>query len=102
MSKQNYTKYSKPDKESSKVSVAPTPAPVPEPEVAKDPIFGTIENCVRVNVREAPSTEANVLVMLESGAEIRILDDEVVHGFYKICTASGIEGYCMCEYVVLK
>ena len=113
MAKHNYTNYSKQSKKPEETSMPAEPvvsmskrASVLEPEetpVAKpEPITGVVNNCLRLNVREKPSVDAEILTALEAGSEVRLLKDEIENGFYKICTASGLEGYCMCEYVVLK
>ena len=117
MAKHNYTNYSK---QSRKLEETPVPAEpvvsmskqasVLEPEetpaantVAKpEPITGIVDNCIRLNVREKPSVDAEILTALEVGSEVRLLKDETENGFYKVCTASGLEGYCMCEYIALK
>lgn len=117
MAKHNYTNYSKQSKKPEETSMPAEPvvsmskqASVLEPEetpasnaVAKpEPITGVVDNCIRLNVREKPSIDAEILTALEAGSEVRLLKDEIENGFYKICTASGLEGYCMCGYVVLK
>lgn len=117
MAKYNYTNYSKQSKKpeetsmpaehvvsmSKRVSVpeleeTPAASAVAKPE----PITGFVDNCIRLNVREKPSIDSEILTALEAGSEVRLLKDEIENGFYKICTASGLEGYCMCEYIVLK
>lgn len=117
MAKHNYTNYSKQSKKPEETSMSAEPVvtmnmrvSVPELEetpaanaVAKpEPITGVVDNCIRLNVREKPSIDAEILTALEAGAEVRLLKDEIENGFYKICTASGLDGYCMCEYIVLK
>ena len=117
MAKHNYTNYSKQSRNPEEI-LAPTEPVIPmskrssvlEPEetpaenaVAKpEPITGVVDNCIRLNVREKPSVDAEILTALEAGSEVRLLKDEMENGFYKVCTASGLEGYCMCEYIVLK
>lgn len=117
MAKHNYTNYSKQGRKPEETPVPDEPvvsmskqASVLEPEeapaanaVAKpEPITGVVDNCIRLNVREKPSIDAETLTALEAGSEVRLLKDEIENGFYKICTASGLEGYCMREYIVLK
>ena len=117
MAKHNYTNYSKQSRKPEETPVPTEPVvsmsmrvSVPELEetpaanaVAKpEPIIGVVDNCIRLNVREKPSVDAEVLTALEAGSEVHLLKDEMENGFYKICTASGLEGYCMCEYIVLK
>ena len=117
MAKHNYTNYSKQSRKPEETPVPTEPVipmsmqvSVPELEetpaanaVAKpEPITGFVDNCLRLNVREKPNIDAEILTALEAGSEVRLLKDEIENGFYKICTASGLEGYCMCEYIVLK
>lgn len=111
MSKHNYTNYSKKNRNSDEAVVSMSMrASMPEPEETPDvndttdsgSIYGVVDNCLQLNVRKKPSVEAEILTTLKVGTEVRILKDEMENGFYKICTASGLEGYCMCEYVVLK
>ena len=117
MAKHNYTNYSKQSKKPEEPSMPAEPvvpmskrASVSEPEetpaanaVSKsEPIAGIVDNCIRLNVREKPSVDAEILTALEVGSEVRILKDETENGFYKVCTASGLDGYCMCEYIMLK
>lgn len=117
MAKHNYTNYSKQSRKPEETSMPDEPvvsmskqASVLEPEeapaenaVAKpEPITGVVDNCLRLNVREKPSIDAEILTALEAGSEVRLLKDEMENGFYKVCTASGLDGYCMCEYIVLK
>lgn len=111
MSKHNYTNYSKKNRNSDEAVVPMSMrASMPEPEKTPDvndttdsgSIYGVVDNCRRLNVREKPSVEAEILTALKAGSEVRLLKDEMENGFYKICTASGLEGYCMCEYIVLK
>lgn len=108
MSKHNYSNYSKPktkpvDHESETViedqTVAPEVTAVPEPEVSETRLIGLVGNCARLNVREEPSTMANVVVVLEAGSEVQLTSEESIAGFYKVTTADGREGYCMCDYI---
>lgn len=117
MAKHNYTNYSKQSRKPEETPVPTKPVipmsmrvSVPEPEetlvvndaVKSEPITGIVDNCFRLNVREKPSVDAEILIALEAGSEVLLLKDEMENGFYKVCTASGLEGYCMCEYIVLK
>lgn len=117
MAKHNYTNYSKQSRKPEETPVPTEPVipmsmrvSIPEPEEAQvvndvgksEHITGIVDNCFRLNVREKPSVDAEILTVLEAGSEVRLLKDAMENGFYKVCTASGLEGYCMCEYIVLK
>lgn len=108
MSKHNYSNYSKPKtkpinqeaetiiEDQTVISEATT---VSEPEVSETRLIGLVGNCARLNVREEPSTMANVVVVLEAGSEVQLTSEESIDGFYKVTTADGREGYCMCDYI---
>lgn len=114
MSKHNYSNYSKPktkpELEEKPVSqevepviegqtVIPEATTAPEPEVSETKLIGLVGNCARLNVREEPSTTVNVVAVLEAGSEVQLTSEESVNGFYKVTTADGREGYCMCDYI---
>lgn len=101
----NYNQYSNP---------TPTQEPVTEteeeigattdPVEEEDPyIEGKVFDCSRLNVREHPSMNAIVLCEIPVDSAVRIdtrfVDEE--NQWYKIVNASGVEGYCMQDYISL-
>lgn len=56
-------------------------------------------NCAFLNLREQPSRESEVLTCLENGEEVLIDEVDSADEFYKVCTASGIEGFCMKRFI---
>ena len=60
---------------------------------------GIVDGCYMLNIRQTPSLTANVLDIIASGSEVEIELTESTDDFYKICTASGCEGYCSKEYI---
>ena len=114
MSKDNCNNYSKlkPRRELEEKPVVQEAEPVIEgqtviPEVttpseaearaAKLP--GIVGNCARLNVRNEPNKMADVIAVLEAGSEVQLVNEDPVNGFYKVITADGREGYCMCDYI---
>lgn len=105
MSKHNYSNYSKPkakpvDKDIE--TMAPEAMTVSEPEIPKVSevrLIGLVGNCARLNVREEPNIMANVVMVLEAGSEVQLASEESINDFYKVTTADGREGYCMCDYI---
>lgn len=62
---------------------------------------GVVCNCAKLNVREQPEVSSRIACIVNAGSELVVYDGN--HGnFYKVCTASGIEGYCVKDYVSLK
>jgi len=125
MSNKDYTKYAKSnDAVEPAYEVAPEPIPViveqpvvevtpepviepevisePEPVVARTHKIGRVVDCVRLNVRKAPKFDADVVCEIPCNTEVEIYEDESEGDFYKIYTASGIEGFCMKSYILEK
>lgn len=67
----------------------------------KATISGVVTDCVKLNVRKEPSPDAEVVAVIELLSEVAVDMDASSEGFYKICTAAGIEGYCMKKYIAL-
>ena len=58
-----------------------------------------VVNCTFLNLREQPSRESEVVTCLENGDEVLIDETDSTDEFYKVCTASGIEGFCMKQFI---
>lgn len=63
---------------------------------------GVVSDCAKLNIRDGASTTANVLCTVDVNSELVVYINENFGEFYKVCTASGVEGYCMKNYVSLK
>ena len=62
-------------------------------------VTGVVDDCARLNVRVAPYASANAICTIAAGAEVTINVDESTDEWFSICTASGINGYCMKRYI---
>lgn len=58
-----------------------------------------VSNCKRLNVRTAPTTDSDVICIIRSGTSLKVDFQESNDNWYKVCTSSGVEGYCMRDYV---
>jgi len=83
-------------------STATTAASEPEIPEAEEPVIGVVVNCTKLNVRQEPITTATVICTLVALDEVMIDEEASTDEFYKICTVSGIEGYCMKKYIVIR
>lgn len=87
------------------VKPEPTPAPVveePKPVVKPEPpkpLTGKVTGCAKLNVRESANATANVLAVINEGSEVVINRIKSTVEFYAVCTAAGIEGYCMKKFI---
>lgn len=90
----DYTKkYEKKKKE--EIPIQETITEVEE-EVVFEPKIG--RTIVKLNVRSNTDTNSDILTTLNEGEEVRI-EDEYNSDWYKVCTASGIEGFALKEYI---
>lgn len=79
-----------------------------EPEVTEEETEKEIQNkqLVRVipnllNIRFSAEKDATIVTIVSKDDELILLDKEPINGFYHIITKTGIEGYCMVEFVEL-
>lgn len=66
----------------------------PEPKCV-----GIVKDCARLNVRREPNMESDVLITIAVGDEIEVFQDKSNTEWYAVCTAAGIEGFCMRNFV---
>lgn len=73
-----------------------------EPEV-EEPKFvtGIVTDCVKLNVREDPSSTATILGTITAATELIVSKEESTEDYYKICTSVGLEGYCMKKFITI-
>lgn len=62
---------------------------------------GVVANCLRLNIRKAPDQSADILATVKCLDELRIDINASTDEWYSVCTATGIEGYCMTKFVVV-
>ena len=96
MEKKDYTKFS------NNVTV-PRPEPVAEikaePVVVEKPKIGVVVDCTKLNVRKKPHANATIVTVITCETELEIIEAESTKDFYKICTAAGVEGFCMKRFI---
>lgn len=63
---------------------------------------GVVTDCTKLRVRREPSVDAEVLAIIDALSEVKVDVDAATDDFYKVCTAAGIEGFCMRKYIALK
>lgn len=74
-------------------------------EITEEPeeyMIGNINCKNKLNLRAEPAADADVLKELNKGVEVMIYPEESTSDFYKVCTESGIEGYCMKKFVKIQ
>lgn len=64
--------------------------------------IGVVANCNKLNVREKPNLNAAIVCEINSKTELVIDEGESTDEFYKVFTASGIEGFCMKKFITVQ
>ena len=93
----NETKNESTKEEEHKTAGDTTPRD-PEPEI----VVGIVSNCPRLRVRKTPSPNAPVLTEIVKGSEVAIDESKSTGYFYAVVTESGVEGFCMKEYIQVR
>ena len=73
-------------------------------ESVKTMMSGIVVNCEKLNLRKSPlkdSDGANVITTLLAGAAVVINESDSTPNFYKVTTETGLEGYCMKQFIKL-
>lgn len=110
----NYNNYSKPNNQ----PVEPTPEmevevveiveetteEAVEESIEEIPVSvtGIVSGCNKLNVRKSPTPLADVLCVINENSKVEIYEAASTTEFYKVCTASGVEGYCMKKFITVE
>lgn len=62
-------------------------------------VTGVVAGCKKLNVRAEPNMTAEILFVLDASTEIEIDPAKSTSEWLNVCTAAGIEGYCMRKFV---
>ena len=108
ISKKNYDKTEPVEQVETPVetAVVETPAETPvETESIKpakpEPIEGTV-GCEKLNVRSDATIDSEPVGVINRDSKVFIYKDESTEEFYKVCTATGLEGYCMKKFISVQ
>lgn len=70
-----------------------------EGPIELEPLVGVVTDCVRLNIRKAPSKTAEPVCVVDVNAALVIDLDGTDKEWFKVYTETGVEGYCMRQYV---
>lgn len=71
-------------------------------EVMKNFASGVVTDCLRLNIRETPASDGNVMSIIDCLTEVMVDLESSTNEFYKISTATGVEGFCVKKYIALR
>lgn len=67
----------------------------------KEPVIGLVSNCANLRIRKEPDAKAEVLGTIPVHTEVMIDEAESIGEFYKVYTDSGLEGFCMKQFITV-
>ena len=73
-----------------------------ESQNSEDVKKGFVTNCKKLNVREEPKKDSAIVCEVDYQTELMIDENESTEEFYKVCTAAGIEGFCMRKFIAIQ
>lgn len=65
-------------------------------------VAGIVAGCTKLNVREHPNMDGSVVCVLPAATEVKVCTAHNYEDWYEVCTASGVEGYCMKKFISVK
>lgn len=68
----------------------------------KKAVVGVVTDCLKLNVRRRPRQDSDVVTVIPALSEVRVEMETSTDNFYKVCTAAGIEGFCMRKYIAIR
>lgn len=76
----------------------------PEEEITEEPeeyLMGNV-TAKELYIREAPNKNADSLCTIKKGTEVMIDEVASTEDFYSVVTESGIEGFCMKQFIKIQ
>lgn len=75
---------------------------VVEAEEKADALFGVVTDCLKLNIREEPDKDSDVMTVVTCLEELMIDMEKSTDDWYAVCTVSGLEGFCMKKFVAVR
>ena len=73
-----------------------------EIEESINSITGIVSDCKKLRVRNAPGLDSDAICEIEAGSIVEIDEVNSTEEFYKVCTETGIDGYCMKKFIKVE
>lgn len=76
--------------------------PVEEIKPPAKEIVGVITGCRFLNIRTKPDIDSTIICIEPALSELIIDNDKSTDEWYSVCTVSGVEGFCVKNFVTIK
>ena len=105
MSKKNYDKTETVEQVETSIDETPVETPIETEPVEQltesEPVEGTV-GCEKLYVRSDATVDSEPVGVINRDSKVFIYEDESTDEFYKVCTATGLEGYCMKKFISVQ
>lgn len=101
MSKKNYDKTETVEQVENPIDETSIETEPIEQLTESEPIEGTV-GCEKLNVRSDATIDSDPVGVIARDSKVFIYEDESTEEFYKVCTATGLEGYCMKKFISVQ
>lgn len=75
---------------------------IEEVEEETQEIIGVVTDCLKLNIRKEPSKDSEAVAIVTCLDELMIDMASSTDDWYAVCTAAGIEGFCMKKFVAVR
>lgn len=65
-------------------------------------VIGVVTDCLKLNIHEKPTKDSRVVTVVTCLDELEIDMSDSNDDWYAVCTATGIEGFCMKKFVAVR
>lgn len=65
-------------------------------------VIGVVTDCLKLNIREKPTKDSRVVTVVTCLDELEIDMGDSNDDWCAVCTATGIEGFCMKKFVAVR
>ena len=65
-------------------------------------VISVVTDFLKLNIREKPSKDSRVVTVVTCLDELEIDMGDSNDDWYAVCTAAGIEGFCMKKFVAVR
>ena len=106
MSKKNYDKTESVEQVETPIDETPIDETPIETEPVEqltesEPVEGTV-GCEKLYVRSDATVDSEPVGVINRDSKVFVYEDESTEEFYKVCTATGLEGYCMKKFISVQ
>ena len=101
MSKKNYDKTETVEQVENLIEETPIETEPVEQPIEPEPVEGVVD-CAKLNVRSDATVDSEPVGIIDKDAKVFVYEDESTEEFYKVCTATGLEGYCMKKFISVQ